>query len=77
MTEDKEWSLKEKEMEHMLEHNQMVIKVYSKSQVEILRQKLIDDFRRVYNNSSMITLPYNFSLENIEKLINKRFGVED
>jgi len=49
---------------------------YLASDIDTLRQKLIDDFEKEYNESSLLTLPINLSKENIKKIINKRFGVE-
>jgi len=49
------------------------IKVYSKDVIEFLRQKLIEDIKEEFIQNKLS----GYVLNNIEKKLNKRFGVEE
>ena len=79
MTED-DWSLnelKQKTIAYVDKSIDIPYCVYREEAIETLRQKLIEDLQNEYKCSSMLTLPINLSLESIERIINKRFGVEE
>jgi hypothetical protein len=84
MSEDLNWSLKDKERLHSgeIQHLNSSLSCYDKYDIETLRQKLIEDIKRLnnYGEDKDDEDNYNDWVENpkedIIEIINRRFGVE-
>ena len=51
-------------------------KIYSGDDIETLRQKLIEDIKKILNKASLMEWSCKETYEKIEEYINKRFGVD-
>ena len=77
MTEDKEWSLKDKIHNH-LKFYDYDTQYYNRKDIETLRQKLIEDVGIWIKEHENDCVKYtSFAHYNLQKIINKRFGVKE
>lgn len=71
------WSLKDK-TSHVISYEDGVDDwFYKKEDIETLRQKLMEDFKEQVCSYQCEEHPYSHSLELIELIINRRFGMEE
>jgi len=76
MNDKEEWSLKGKEYDVLMsDYDVELTTVYKKDDIETLRQKLIEDFKKIEKEWEEVeginpNIPF-------EEIINKRFGVKE